>query len=185
MFGERDRYPRRTVRDQLEELGDWAREHRLALLIALVAVAVLVWLFTPGQPVRPQDLVVGDCLYLRTPAVEDVGPSARPIGEPAVVAAAVLAGRAVRTGCNEPHGHEVAALVDMPRTGEPRPGHLQGVCEEAFEEYGGRSVDGSALAPVVATPSAEQWDAGVRRAICLIARRDGEWMDHPARDSGE
>jgi len=184
MFGERDRYPRRTVRDQLEELGDWAREHQPALLIALVVVAVLVWLFTPGPPVRPQDLAVGDCLYVRTPAAEDLGPSARPIGEPGVAAAAVLSGRAIRTACNESHGHEVAALVDVPRTGEPRPGHLQGVCEEAFEVYVGRLLDGSAFAPVVAAPVVEQWGAGVRRAICLVARRDGQWMTHPARGSG-
>jgi hypothetical protein len=34
-------------------------------------------------------------------------------------------------------------------------------------------------------PDEARWDAGFHRAICIVARADGQWMTHPARGSGE
>jgi putative regulator of septum formation len=143
------------------------------------------------------NLEVGDCLYVR--AVADQS-SDRPIGEPHDVAGALLAGEAERAACDASHGHEVSAVV-VPALETLAPGatptlldHAQmqaltgPLCDAAFAAYVGHALSGSRYItfPVVPdTDAAAGWAAGGRRTVCLVARADGQWMDHPARGSGE
>jgi hypothetical protein len=61
------------------------------------------------------------------------------------------------------------------------------LCAAAFEGYVGRPLEGSRYLtfPVVPDLETGDWVTGGRRTICLVARIDGQWMDHPARASGE
>jgi len=183
MTRERDRYPRMTLRDQVDEVVDWVRTNRVVVIVGLIGLAVLVFAFWPPAAARIEDLRVGDCLYIRTSASSEIGPSARPIGEPGLVEAALMANGAQRTGCGASHGHEVAGLLDL------NPGAISEVAEDRCQgdgaSYVGRPLDVSIYEAFAAVPSAEQRNTGVRRAICLVARRDGQWMDHPARNSAE
>ncbi|MCI0581715.1 MAG: septum formation family protein [Chloroflexi bacterium] len=187
MTRERDRYPRMTLRDQVDEVVDWVRTNRVVVIVGLIGLAVLAFAFWPPAAARPEDLRVGDCLYVRTSASSAIGPSAHPIGEPGLVEAALMTDGAQRTDCGASHGHEVAAIVELPDGPPAGPGiaSLRLDCEAAFAPYVGRPLESSIYGTFAATPTTSQWDAGIHRAICLVARTDGEWMSHPARGSGE
>ncbi|MEW5990161.1 MAG: hypothetical protein AB1736_02295 [Chloroflexota bacterium] len=188
MSRERDRYPRMTLRDQLEELVGWVRTHRLVVLgIAIVVTYVVTQVILPPAPVRPEDLRVGDCLYVRTAATSDLAPGVRPIGERASVGVSLLGGGADQAACDASHGHEVSAVIDLPEqpaTSPLSPG-LDPACEGAFGSYVGLDLASSMYETFAVVPDDAHWAAGFHRAICLVARADGEWMSHPARDSGE
>ena len=141
-----------------------------------------------GRSVAAADLEVGDCLYVRTSASAF---TARPIGGPDEVGAALLAGGAERAGCAASHGHEVSARVEVPAStpvasGAPVPSTVlagaKAACEAAFAGYVGLALADSRYETfaVMTTSSGNTADV-----VCLVARRDGEWMDHPARGSGE
>ena len=116
------------------------------------------------------------------------------------MAGALLAGEAERAACDASHGHEVSAIV-VPALETLAPGvtaapldhaRMQALaeplCDAAFEAYVGRALDGSRYItfPVVPdTDAAVGWVIGGRRTVCVVARADGQWMDHPARGSGE
>jgi hypothetical protein len=189
---ERRRYGRRSLRDRAIELVDLARAHPLASAVAALFVGVMVLqLLIPARSALPRDLEVGDCLYVRTSSSLDVGPNARPIGDPATVEGVLMSGGAEQAGCNGSHGHEVLALVEVPAV-PPVPSGVStlptvraeadAACLAAFAGYVGHQPSGSqyesfaALPPIVDSPV---------DAICLVARRDGQWMTHPARGSGE
>jgi heme A synthase len=194
---ERTRYGRKSLREQVEDVVAWPASHRFATgVILLVVVGALLLASVQGKFEDPANLVVGDCLYVPTAAAKDPT-SARPIGEAAVVADAVLAGGAQKAGCAGSHGHEVSAIVTGP---EPSvvPGAMpllldrgaiqqltKPLCEAAFAGYIGHALEGSAYVTFPAVPEAPEWIAGGRRTICLVARNDGVWLDHPARGSGE
>ncbi|TAK02343.1 MAG: hypothetical protein EPO36_02395 [Chloroflexota bacterium] len=186
MTRERDRYTRMTLRDQLEGLLDWIRGHRLLVIALLVAaIYVVTQLILPPPTVRPNDLRVGDCLFVRTASMSDLGSDA-PIGDPALVGVSLLSGGADRAPCGASHGHEVSAVLELPAA--PAAGQQAGLerdCAAAFEPYVGRALIASSYETFAVVPTAAQWDAGIHRAICLIARVDGQWMTHPARASGE
>lgn len=188
MTRERDRYPRMTLRDQLEELLDWLRGHRgLVLVLLVVAVYVVTQLILPSPTARPQDLSVGDCLFVRTSASSEVGPGVRPIGDAAAVGVSLMSGGADRAGCDASHGHEVSAIIDLterPPT-SPSSSALDIACGDVFESYVGRPLGSSMYETYAVVPGATQWDAGIHLAICLVARADGQWMTQPARGSGE
>ena len=188
MTRERDRYPRMTLREQLEELLEWVGGHRL-VVVAMVAVAVYVvtQLILPPPIARPQDLRVGDCLFVRTAANSDLGPDARPIGDPASVGASLMSGGADQAGCGGSHGHEVSAVIDLterPAT-SPSSSALDIACDGVFESYVGRALGSSMYETYAVVPGTTQWDAGIHRAVCLVARADGQWMSHAARGSDE
>lgn len=152
---------------------------------------------TRGSGVGAGELAVGDCLYVRAAASQS---SDRPIGAPDDVAAALLAGGAERAACTASHGHEVSAIV-VPALETLAPGVMptvldkakmasltQPLCAAAFGAYVGRSVEDSRYVTFPVVPDVEgaaAWVAGGRRTVCLVARSDGQWMDHPARGSGE
>jgi hypothetical protein len=204
-----DRYQRATLREQLLELLGWFRTHKaIGAILVVFAIGWLTQIVAPPRPADPVDLAVGDCLYARTGSSMDVGPTARPIGPPADVEAVVLAGRAERASCSLSHGHEVSAVVALgapgsagasgdPGSAAPTPAgtgaaamtgiraFVQARCDAAFEVYVGRSAAGSIYETFAAVPTLERWEAGERTAVCLVARRDGQWMGSPARGSRE
>jgi hypothetical protein len=176
-----------TLRDQLDELVDWVRGHYLVVLAVLVVAAyVVTQIILPPPSARPQDLRVGDCLFVRTAANSDLGPDARPIGDPASVGASLMSGGADQAGCGGSHGHEVSAVIDLTeRPASPSSAALDIACGGAFESYVGRALGSSMYETYAAVPTQAQWDAGIHRAVCLVARADGQWMSHAARGSDE
>jgi hypothetical protein len=193
---ERARYRRLSLREQLDELLAWPATHRIAAaLIVAVLIIGLLLAFTGGLLVAPESLAVGDCLFVRTSANQA---DARPIGEIDEVSATLVAGGAERASCSASHGHEVSAIVFGPTPsvvrGELRAETLdadairrvmQPLCDAAFAGYVGRSLAGSRYVTFPVAPQPQTWIAEGGRTICLVARADGEWMDHPARESGE
>lgn len=194
---ERTRYGRKTLREQVEDALAWPGSHRFAtgVLLVILVGAVLIAIAS-GQPQDPRNLAVGDCLYVPTAAALDPT-STRPIGDATAVELVVVAGGAQKAGCGASHGHEVSAIVTGP---DPSPrasgiGTLfdrdaihritRPMCEAAFEGYVGHALEGSAYVTFPVVPEAPEWIAGGRQTICLVARNDGTWMDHPARGSGE
>ncbi len=194
---ERKRYGRKSFREQLGDAIAWPGSHRFAAGVALVIIAGAVLIaIASGRPEDPRDLAVGDCLYVPTAAALDPT-SIRPIGEAADVEPIVVAGGAQKAGCRASHGHEVAAILIGPEP-STRPSGIsiafdrnaihrlmQPLCEAGFPDYVSHALAGSAFVTFPVVPEASEWIAGGRRTICLVARNDGNWMDHPARGSGE
>ena len=195
---ERARYGRRSWGERLGDVLAWPAAHRVATVLIIAFLAVGAWFFASrAGGLRAADLAIGDCLFVRTAAAQD---EVRPIGEPAVVSDTLLAGGVERAGCNASHGHEVSAIV-VPALPSAAPGDIgtlldrgeiqsltAPLCDAAFEAFVGRPMAGSRFTTFPVAPDAEgaaAWVAGGRRTVCLVARSDGAWMDHPARGSGE
>lgn len=195
---ERARYGRKGLGERVEDAIAWPGSHRFATgVIVVVVVGALLIAAAQGRFERPRDLAAGDCLYVPTAAALDPI-STRPIGDAGAVELVVVAGGAQKAGCGASHGHEVSAIVTGPDPSLPRETGIgtifdrdaihrltRPLCEAAFAGYVGHSLDGSAFVTFPAVPEAPEWIAGGRRTICLVARNDGTWMDHPARSSGE
>jgi hypothetical protein len=194
---ERRRYGHKTVREQLGDALAWPGSHRFAAgVIAIVVIGAVLIALVSGRAEDPRSFAVGDCLYVPTAAALD--PTAtRPNGAEGDVELLVFGDGAQKAGCSASHGHEVSAILTGPDPGPRASGigaafdrdaiHrlMQPLCDAAFAGYVGHSLDGSAFATFPAVPEAPEWIASGRRTICLVARRDGTWMDHPARGSGE
>ena len=189
---ERARYSRRSPRDRAVEVIDWVRAHPVAAaVIALFIGVVAIQFVAPGRSARAADLRVGDCLYVRTPNSMDVGPGARPIGDQTTVEAVLMGGGAEQASCTASHGHEVSALVEVPAV-PPVPSGVsvlptvraeaETACQAAFQGYVGHPLSSSNYETFAALPATSE---AVADAVCLVARRDGQWMNHPARGSGE
>jgi hypothetical protein len=186
-----DRYPKATLRDRLEELADTARTHpgRTAVLVVIVLVIGASMLNAP-RPARLETLHVGDCLYARTSASTAIGAGGRPIGAPLEVEAIIAAGAAEYAACDSSHGHEVASIVDLANvvgvaaSRNALRSAVQSSCDAAFVGYVGRSADDSELETFAVLPTESQLDGGASMAVCLVARRDGQWLSGPARGSG-
>jgi hypothetical protein len=196
---ERARYGRKSLREQLDDVAGWIRAHPIAsgvvagffLLGALLSLA-------RGNAADPASLAIGDCLYVHTAAAQG---GDRPIGEEREVTVALLAGDAELAGCGASHGHEVSAIVVPGAPPTHAPGEIgqaldvaemrsmvAPLCEAAFAGYVGRPLAGSIYTTFPVVPDAngaEAWLNGGRRTVCLVARTDGQWLDHPARGSGE
>src|SRR5512135_860498 len=190
---ERTRYGRKTLVEQAGDVVDAMRAHPVALGVVgvIVAIAAILW-FLSGRPVKPADLSVGDCLYVALPSNVDVTPD-RPIGQPGDVEAVLMTGGAEMAPCNGSHGHEVSAIVGLAlplpsgvvSTQATLRSYAQTVCDQAFSGYVGHPLTGSTYQTFAAVPATDAWNAGQRSGVCLVARADGGWMTHPARNSGE
>lgn len=201
---ERSRYGRRSIRELLDDLIAWPASHTFATgIIVIVVVGALLLAATRGRPANLRELTVGDCLFVPTAAAQDaVG--TRPIGEPAAVSEVLLTVGAERAACTASHGHEVSAIVIpvLPSPPTRPPGQMPGglldeaamrritapLCDQAFEAYVGRSIGESRYITFPVVPDVDggaAWIDGGRRTVCLVARADGQWMDRPARNSGE
>jgi Septum formation len=194
---ERARYGRMTFREQVGDVLAWPGSHRFATgIIAVVVVGAVAIAALSGRAQDPRSLAIGDCLYVPTPAALDPTAS-RPIGSPGDIELLVIAGDAQKASCAASHGHEVSAILVGPDASPRGSGTgelfdrdaihrlMQPLCDAAFAAYVGRPLDSSAFDTFPAVPEAPAWVAGGRRTICLVARTDGTWMDHPAQGSGE
>ncbi len=189
---ERDRYGRMSWRERIADLIEWFPAHRgaSALLAIIVGVAIVIRLITPEYLALP-DLRVGDCLYVRTSSTSEVGPGARPAGDPIEVAAVLASDGAERAPCGQSHSHEVSAVVPLAEpAGAAYPGQaplerrVAPACEQAFPGFVGRPLGDSALATMAVVPNERGWQAGQRTAVCLVHGRDLAFLTAPARDSG-
>ena len=186
---ERARYGRKGLGERLSDVLSWPGSHRAATVILLLIVVggALLYVAT-ARPVDIRGLAVGDCLYIPTDAAKDPT-AARPIGEPGAVEAVILQDGAERAGCTASHGHEVSAIVIAPESSvaDRDAIHLltQPLCDAAFSGYVGHALAGSTFVTFPVVPDPPQWVADGRRTVCLVARRDGGWMDHVARGSGD
>jgi hypothetical protein len=198
MGGERARYGRKSWRERIDDVLAWPGAHRGSTAVILIMLGGAVALsFLSGRGVERRDLAVGDCLYVPTAAARDPS-STRPIGEAAPVEEVVVAGGAQRTPCNASHGHEVSAVLTGPEPTARPIGEIgtrfdrdaihrlmQPLCEAAFAGYVGGDLAGSAYVTFPVASEDAEWVADGRRTVCLVARSDGQWMDGPARSSGE
>jgi hypothetical protein len=151
------------------------------LVIVVVIIVGGVLSSIGGRGVAPGELAVGDCLYVRTSASALVD---HPIGPPQEVAAALLAGDGESADCTASHGHEVSEVLDLknhPWTAE----EAEKACATAFRLYVGRELTGSRYITFAALPEPVSPPPEPGLGFCLVARADGNWMDHPARGSGE
>jgi len=189
---ERTRYGRKGP---IETVSDWiaeGRAHPMALLFAALLVGgwVLLRLITP-ESLSFESIEAGQCLYVRTGSAASLDASRRPIGTPDLVRAAVLLGGAEPAPCDGSHGHEVASRAGYDRAFDDRyPGErpllaaAQAPCEAAFLAHVGRPLAGSSLALTIVVPDERRWTDGVRDALCLVHRADGQFLQGPAQGSG-
>jgi hypothetical protein len=178
---ERARYGRKSWRERLEDVLDWPSSHSTlaGVLVAFVVVGLLVSA-SRGLRVDPDAIEVGDCLFVRA----TVAQPERPIGDQADVVKAVVAGSMEKAACDASHGHEVSRVVDLTTLGDPQ-ADSEAACSRAFEAYVGHAEAASRFVTFAAVPTPPEQAAGATLGICLVARGDGQWMDHPARGSGE
>jgi hypothetical protein len=166
---------------------------RAAALIILVVAVGFTALSGRPQSFGLAKLSVGDCLYLETPSSKSMVPPAIPIGTLEEVQRTLANDGAQAARCNESHGHEVSAIVDLGdhAPNEPYPGlevlqeRVTPECVAAFEHFVGRALEGSAYDTVAVVPNKQSWAAGAARAACLVFGRDGRFLDHQAHNSGE
>jgi hypothetical protein len=189
---ERDRYARASFREQA---GDTLKSLRRNPGITIIIVLVLGgWLFlnlaTPA-PVDVRDLQAGDCLYLRAADADSDTPTGRPAGTSMSALEALATRGAERAPCDGSHSHEVVLQTVFPDiAGAAFPGQRvlwersQAACEEAFEAYVGRPVEGSSLELLVYVPNEEAWANGARAAPCLVGDPNGQFLLKPAKGSG-
>lgn len=181
------------VAEQVGGTASFLRTNRRAALV-IVAVVALALGSILDRPVSIglSDVVVGDCLFVRTPSAVNYLPSEVPIGPVAEVRGALASGAAERTRCEGSHGHEVSAVIELEDPADAaHPGEdallarVTATCEAAFAGFVGRDREGSAYDTVAVVPSRPGWSGGERRAACLVFGRDGRFLDHQARGSGE
>jgi len=185
MRRERDRYGRASLAERVGDVLGWFRAHPLALVpILIVGAGIVTQLVAPPRSALPNDLAVGDCLFIRTSAANAIGPGARPIGESPEAADVLMRGGAEQVDCLSSHGHEVSAVLDL-REHEYTPTEASAACDAALEPYVGRQPTRSRYVTFAALPTSAAPAGGPQVGICLVARADGEWMDHPARGGRE
>jgi len=174
-----EKYRRAPLAERLTEPFVWLRAHPpVAIVVVLFVVGTIAAVVAPPRSATPWDHPVGDCHYLRTSG-QIV--SERPIGAPASVARVLLGGGAEQASCNASHGHEVMATVIAPSSSA----EVDATCAADFEGYVGHPLAGSRYEIITAIPTTEDVAAGNNLAVCLVARIDGQWMDHPAKGSRE
>ena len=190
---ERERRGGPAVVQHVGDTSGWLLTNRRGALV-LVAVLALAFGSVLGRPlsIGLADIALGDCLFIRTASARSYLPVEFPIGSAPEVQRALAAGEAERTDCDASHGHEVSAVVTLeglPGAAYPEDGTLADsvmpTCEAAFAEFVGRAREGSAYDTVAVVPSRSGWTGGERRAVCLVFGRDGRFLDHQARGSGE
>lgn len=88
--------------------------------------------------------------------------------------------------CDEPHGFEVFAAVQLPAAGgAPFPGEDEAfeqavlLCDEAFASTVAVGATTPVLDLYVINPSPESWAVGDREVLCGVYRFDGQELDAP------
>ncbi len=117
-----------------------------------------------GTRVGWTDLAIGDCF---THSEED-------------------GGTIRRLACDQPHGYELFEIASHPGAAFPGESSFvsfsEDVCPRAFAEYTGRSPDEQReLTWLWWSPSAAEWNDGIRSVECMLAPVDGSLTDRSYR----
>ncbi|MFV0257198.1 MAG: septum formation family protein [Acidimicrobiales bacterium] len=108
-------------------------------------------------PIRPNDIVVGDCI--------------------ARAAMEMTVDEVLRVSCRRPHDQEAFHQFDV--SGDEYPGAeaMTAVglaeCSEAFQQYVGIPVDASKYEMFSLSPTPESWEIGDRLFTCLLGVEQG------------
>lgn len=179
--------------EQLDATRGFMRSNPRAAII-FVAVFVLGFASFAGRPetIGLADIGVGDCLFIRTGSALSMVPRSVQIGTPDEVQGSLATADAEKVPCARSHSHEVSLLrIIEAQLGAAYPGvaalrdDMATACRAAFESFVGRPAEGSAYDTAAVVPHRNGWNRGDRRAVCLVFGRDGRFLDHQARDSGE
>ena len=190
---ERDRYQTASWGERLRDELQGMRAHPGVILVALMVLGggLLLNLLRP-QVLGVRDLAAGDCLDIRAADADRDGMvGGRRIGTGKAAVDALYAQGAERTACDQSHSHEVISTTTFVEgAAASYPGatvladRMRDGCDADFVAYVGHAVEGSQLDLVVAVPDETAWDSPIREGVCLVARRDGDFLDAPARGSG-
>ena len=181
---ERDRYRRASFEEQIGGAIESFWHNRTARLVAAIGLAwyLVIRLISP-QVIGFEQLVAGDCVYIR--ALQDPSLVSRLAGSVSAVRTALLEQGAERASCDQSHSHEVAFVADLADpvpTAYPGSAALEAreseACRVSMDVYVGAA---DAFELIVVPPDAARWDGGIRRVVCLLGRRDGAFLDRPAR----
>jgi hypothetical protein len=186
---ERDRYRRASIREQVsDELrGIWANR-TARVVIGVLLLGWLVMLVLTPRPLRMTELAAGDCVYLRAPGTSDLGSDTPNLPATERALAEVTAGE--RASCDLSHSHEVSTTFRLEGP-DDYPGWDTLValnsarCDAAFEEFVGHGLAGSRYATAIWVPPPAAWTEGERDAACLVFDRNGAFLGHHLRGSGE
>jgi len=178
---------------QVGDTAAWFRQNRRGFgLVIVIVVAALSLSTSRPKEVRLEVLEVGDCLFIRTPATTSLNQPVPAIGSLEEVRLTAASGGSVRTPCEGSHGHEVSAIVPLEgAVTDPYPGQdlllvpVAPACAAAFGAFVGHPLGGSTYDTAAVVPSRSGWGVGDRQAVCLVFGRDGRFLDHQARYSGE
>lgn len=178
---------------QVSDTAAWFRQNRRGFgLVIVIVVAALSLSTSRPKEVRLEVLEVGDCLFIRTPATTSLTQPVPAIGSLEDVRLTAASGGSARTPCEGSHGHEVSAIVPLEGAAtDPYPGQVElleivaPACPAAFGAFVGHPLEGSTYDTAAVVPSRSGWGVGDRRAACLVFGRDGRFLDHQARHSGE
>jgi len=178
---------------QFSDTAAWFRLNPRGFgLVIVIVIAALSLSTSRPKEVRLEALEVGDCLFIRTPATTSLTPQVPEIGSLEDVRETAASGGTARTPCEGSHGHEVSAIVPLEGAAtDPYPGQdlllelVAPACPEAFGAFVGHLLEGSTYDTAAVVPSRSGWGVGDRRAACLVFGRDGRFLDHQARNSGE
>ena len=190
MTRERDRYRKASWGEQAREaIVDFWRNRTARIIAAILLAGFLLVRLTAPSTVTLSEVVVGDCIYLRPPGIEDLAADAAQVAS--TVDQLETFSSAERAACNLSHSHEVSAAFTTGAAGDAYPGFTALLdryrvrCPEAFAGYVGHPEEGSRFATAVAVPSVDTWKDGQRYGLCLVFNTDRSFLDHQARGSGE
>ena len=190
MTRERDRYRKASWGEQAREaILDFWRNRTARIIAAILLAGFLLVRLTAPSTVTLSEVVVGDCIYLRPPGIEDLAADAAQVAS--TVDQLETFSSAERAACNLSHSHEVSAAFTTGAAGDAYPGftalldRYRARCPEAFAGYVGHPEEGSRFATAVAVPSVDTWKDGQRYGLCLVFNTDRSFLDHQARGSGE
>ena len=178
---------------QVSDTAAWFRQNPRGFgLVIVIVIAALSLSTSRPKEVRLEALEVGDCLFIRTPAITSLTTQIPAIGSLEDVRLAAASGGIAPTPCEGSHGQEVSAIVRLEGAAtDPYPGqnelleHVAPACPAAFGAFVGHPLEGSTYDTAAGVPSRSGWGVGDRQAVCLVFGRDGRFLDHQARNSGE
>ncbi|MCU0483447.1 MAG: septum formation family protein [Chloroflexi bacterium] len=171
-----------SMSSRVSALGEWARDHRGAVL----ALVLLVLVLTAWRMIEPtysdvRGAPAGTC-FAESPAVT----SANRPGEVHLVAGST---QAQTVDCASEHVWETAAVEQL--AGDAGTAYdadavaaaAQAACAAAFEPYVGRPLEGSSLAVTARYPTKAEWDGNERRVVCLLVDPVAQSVTGSLRDA--
>lgn len=168
----------------MQRVTDWISSHKLLTAVIVVAAVLLGWWLITPRYLSYANTSAGDCMQA-DPSVLS-GASAGVVN---VVPGGLKAG--VKVDCNDPHQHEIMALLEHPAPrGEPYPleelpTYVADACASVFGDYVGRPLEGSSLGATAYYPTRGDWEqGGDRQIICIGVDSTQSAVTGSIRDSG-